>query len=420
MTSLAITPPTTPFDNVSQPPGSKSHTIRALFVAAAAAGVSTLSGALDSDDTRHARNCLRLLGARILEDGDTWTVTGVAGRFTVPQGPLHAGESGLTARFLMGMAPHIPAHVEITGSGRLPERPMGVLLDNLAGRGVTVTHSHPWRIDAGGARRDGDMAVDASASSQMVSSLLLAAPLGGGPTTLEVEGMRSSAEYVDITVETMRAFGARVEETKSGYRVAPGGYTASSYTIPTDASAMVYPACAAAITGGRVEVVGNPGRHPDRRIFEVLKAMGCHVGNTESGIEVVGPDRLSPVEVDMSSAPDAAVGLAVVCARAVGPSRIAGLESLRLKESDRLEAIRSELSKYGTAVGIEGDSLVIEPATPVSARFDTHNDHRIAMALALLGLVEPGVIVENPGVVDKTWPDYWGWLSSTGAGVTPI
>jgi 3-phosphoshikimate 1-carboxyvinyltransferase len=207
-------------------------------------------------------------------------------------------------------------------------------------------------------------------------------------------------------------------ETGDGYQVGGGGYQATRYPVPVDASSAVYPACAAALTGGTIEILGDLGQHPDRTIFEVLEEMGCTVTSSEGGTTVTGPASLSPVTVDMSAAPDAAVALAVICSRASGRSHISGLHSLRLKESDRLAVLHSELTRFGSQVAIKGDSLEIAPGNELEVEFDSHNDHRIAMSFALLGLVALGTSVGNPDVVNKTWPGYWEWLGSTGAILT--
>jgi 3-phosphoshikimate 1-carboxyvinyltransferase len=380
--------------------------------------MSPLVGALDSEDTRRARDCLAAIGVGFEVEADQWLVTGVDGNFEAPSGPLEVGESGLTARFLLALSPWLPAQLELLGKGRLPERPMDALFDNLEQRGATVSRSYPWRVDATGAVRSGRFSVDASTTSQVVSALLLAAPLASDPTTLMVDSLHSSARYVSLTTDVMRRFGAEVVETGDGYQVGGGGYQATRYLVPVDASSAVYPACAAALTGGTIEILGDLGHHPDRKIFEVLEEMGCTVASSEGGTTVTGPGSLSPVTVDMSAAPDAAVALAVICARAGGRSRISGLHSLRLKESDRLTALHSELTRFGSQVAIKGDSLEIAPGNELEVEFDSHNDHRIAMSFALLGLVAPGTSVANPDVVNKTWPGYWEWLGSTGAILT--
>jgi len=380
--------------------------------------MSTLVGALDSEDTRRARDCLAAIGVGFEIETDHWLVAGVDGNFEAPVGPLDVGESGLTARFLLALSPWLPGQLELLGKGRLPERPMDSLFDNLEQRGATVARSYPWRVDATDAARSGRFSVDASTTSQVVSALLLAAPLASDQTTLMVDSLHSSARYVSLTTDVMRRFGAEVVATGDGYQVGGGGYQATRFLVPVDASSAVYPACAAALTGGTIEILGDLGQHPDRKIFEVLEEMGCTVTSSDGGTTVTGPASLSPVSVDMSAAPDAAVALAVICARAGGRSRISGLRSLRLKESDRLAALHSELTRFGSQVVIEGDSLEIAPGSELDVEFDSHNDHRIAMSLALLGLVAPGISVDDPDVVNKTWPTYWEWLGSTGAILT--
>jgi 3-phosphoshikimate 1-carboxyvinyltransferase len=380
--------------------------------------MSTLVGALDSEDTSRARDCLAAIGVGFEIEADKWLVTGVDGDFAAPKVPLDVGESGLTARFLLALSPWLPAQLELLGKGRLPERPMDALFDILEQRGATVVRSYPWRVDATDATRSGRFSVDASTTSQVVSALLLAAPLASDPTTLMVDSLHSSARYVSLTTDVMRRFGAEVVPTGDGYQVGGGGYQATRYLVPADASSAVYPACAAALTGGTIEILGDLGQHPDRKIFDVLEEMGCTVSSSEGGTAITGPASLSPVTVDMSAAPDAAVALAVICARAGGRSRISGLHSLRLKESDRLAALHSELTRFGSQVVVEGDSLEIAPGRELEVEFDSHNDHRIAMSLALLGLVAPGISVDDTDVVNKTWPTYWEWLGSTGAILT--
>lgn len=417
MTVLSIKPPDQPINGAMRPPGSKSHTIRALFLSACARGKSVIKNSLDSVDTRDARDCLRDLGVSIADDGELWLVSGSGGQFGVPEGPLDAGESGLTARFLLALAPFIPGHLTVQGRGRLRERPMAELLDTLKSMGVSTTGQYPWSVHGGNGLPGGELRVDASRSSQLVSALLISAPLADTETTLSVTGLSSSVSYVDMTVELMNVFGANVIPTSSGFVVSPGGYSGCEYETPVDASAAVYPAGAAAITGGELSIHGDLGAHPDLRFFDVLEMMGCHIWRAPDEVKVVGPDQLTAVEVDMSDAPDAAVTLAVLCAAAKGESRIRGLQSLRFKESDRLAVLQSELSKFGADVRVVEDTLLIDPGEPRPAVFSSHDDHRIAMSLSLLGLVGDGVAIESPDAVAKTWPGYWDWYESTGASV---
>lgn len=399
-----------------RPPGSKSHSIRALFIAALANGTSAIVNPLQADDTERAVAVLRQLGVEIEESDGRLTVSGTGGRLTVPGSPLDVGESGLTARFAIATSQLVPGPVTIRGRGRIPERPMSGLVDVLISRGMTVTSRHPWTIDGGGQVSGGEVVVEASESSQMVSALLVPAPLADTPTVLRAAGLRSSGAYIEITTELMEVFDARLDaSTPDHIEVSPGGYKACDYQVPIDASALVYPAAAAAITGGEVTIEGDPGEHPDVRFLTVLEQMGCAITLADSTITVVGPVELDGVSVDMSQAPDAAVALAVVAALANGPSEIRGLESLRHKESDRIAALVSELTKIGARVEVAGDTMSITPGRfPGSAEVDSHGDHRIAMSLALVGLVHDRLVVTGAEAVSKTWPGYWDWFAGLG------
>lgn len=421
MTVRRISPPPGPVRSVAYPPGSKSHTIRALFMAACADGESEILGALDSDDTARARECLRQLGIEIKDETEAWRISGTGGYFERPANPLEAGESGLTARFLMAIVGLVDGEVTIQGHGRLPERPMSALIEALGRLGIGVTASHPWHVEGIGSIAGGSVDVDGSSSSQVISALLLVAPLADGTLRIVPTGEVSSSAYVDMTLEMMEAFGVHTTSGDSGWEVPVAQYQPTRLTIPIDASAMVYPAAAAAISGGFVEIYGDPGSHPDIRFFDAITEMGCVVNRSDSVTTVVGPEILTGLDTDMSQSPDAAVALAVLCALAAGPSRLSGLATLRLKESDRLSALQEELSKIGATVEISRDSLLIEPAQSINAaRLDSHQDHRLAMSLALLGLVVDGIEIGGSDSVAKTWPEFWQWFASLGSEVARI
>ncbi len=419
MTTRVVSPPAGRIEAVASPPGSKSHSIRALFLAGLARGDSTIVNGLDSEDTTRARNCLRDLGVPIKEDANEWTVTGTGGALVSPGHPLDVGESGLTARFLMGASCLVDGVTTITGRGRLPERPMGSILDAVASLGIQVRHQYPWEIHGKGSIPGGRMEVDGSTSSQSVSALLSVAPLARERVLLEIVGGSISTGYIQMTVEMMRSFGVEAHSTDDGWMVPATGYQGTKFVVPSDGSSMVYPAAAAAISAGSVTILGDPGNHPDLAFFDILQEMGCQIRRRPGAVKVVGPDRLDGIVCDMSMAPDSAVALAVLAAVARGPSRIGGLGSLRHKESDRLEALRTELELVGASVEILGDALSITPAVPVHGNvLNSHNDHRLAMSLAMLGLIAEGISVRNSDAVSKTWPDFWEWLTTTGAGVS--
>ena len=242
---------------------------------------------------------------------------------------------------------------------------------------------------------------------------LLVAPVAEGPVKIELSSRPVSASYLQSTLEVMRAFGVQVEASERRFRVPSIGYVATNFEIEADASAAAYPLVAAAITGGIVGIEGIPATstQPDLRLVDVLAEMGCQVKRSANRLDLSGPLQLQAVEADMERAPDAALALAVACLFAEGSSRLRNLGSLRLKESNRLEALVSEIRRVGGVSRVEGDDLLIEGgATLQPAAIDSHGDHRIAMSMALVGLRQRGITIEQPEVVEKTWPRYFSVL----------
>lgn len=400
-------------DVVVRPPGSKSLTIRAMAAAAMAGGESRLVGALIADDTRTAAGAMEVMGVSVQVAGDTIVVTGGPLR----PGAVDAGESGLTARIVMAMAALASGATTITGRGRLPQRPMRRLIDALAGLDVSVDSRAgrlPVVVHGRGGIPGGTVAVSVAESTQFATALLLIGPRAGGPLTVTTPGLEGAARgYLDLTIQVMEVFGAGVTAVPDGYRVEPTGYQPATTRIEPDASAAVYPMVAAALTGGRVVIEGLDGgtRQPDFRVAQILEMMGCKVDRAGGRTVVSGPPRLEPVDVVMSDAPDGSLAVAVACALARGPSRIRGLGSLRLKESERLSGLARELSRVGCVAEVKGDDLILRPGVLRPATVETYGDHRMAMAFGLLRLVQPDIEVADPGVVAKTWPQYWEFLA---------
>jgi 3-phosphoshikimate 1-carboxyvinyltransferase len=409
---------TTPVEALVRPPGSKSITNRALVLAALARpGASRLAGALDADDTVVMRDGLRAFGVLVDDIDDPWLVLGTGGELAVPTHPIDVGASGTTARFLTAVAPLAKGTVTVDGTGRMRQRPIGELTDALARLGARVSTSggYPPVVIEGSGIHGGAVGVDGRRSSQFVSALLMLAPMLDGPSEIFlVGGELVSRPYVDGTIQIMRAFGAEIEDHQTTYVVQPTGYEKTAIDIEADASAAAYPLVAAAVTGGLAVITGIPigSIQPDLRLVEVLESMGCVVTRDHNSIRLIGPDELEPVDVDMNSAPDAALALSVACLFARGDSRIRGIGNLRLKETDRLEALRTELNRVGADASVEGDDLVIRPGTLHGARIETYDDHRIAMSFALAGLRIPGIEIVDPGCVAKTWPGYFDMLDA--------
>jgi len=414
--------PRGPLDARVRVPGSKSVTNRALLVAALAAGPSRLTGALASDDTRVMAESLAALGVPMEAADGSWRIEGVDGRLRAPAAPLFTGNSGTTARFLTAAACLADGPVTIDGSPRMRERPIDDLVRALEKLGAACRIEGrdgcpPVRV-AGGGLRGGEAVIDARRSSQYVSAVLLAAPYASEEVILRFEGGELvSRPYVDLTLDVMRAFGADADWRDPGtLRVAAGArYRGRDYAIEADASSAAYPFCAAAVAGGRVRVEGfDPAtRQPDAGLLDLLARMGCGVRRGPDWAEVEGPvGALRGIDVDMNELPDAVLALAVVALFAEGPTRIGNVANLRIKETDRLAALETELRKLGADAHADADSLTVRPGPLRPAEIDTYDDHRMAMAFALAGLRQPGVRIRDPGCVSKTWPDYFAMLAA--------
>lgn len=414
--------PRGPLDATMPVPGSKSITNRAAVCAALAPGASTLLGALDSDDTEAMRIALGALGVSISVAGELWHVAGRGGSLQAPSAALDARASGTTARFLTAAATLADGPIVIDGAPRMRERPIDDLVTALRMLGAEVeilgrAGCPPVRVGGGGLR-GGRAAIDARRSSQFVTAVLLAAPYAREDVVLEpIAGTVVSRPYVDLTLQVMTAFGAEAAWDDEGrvLRVAAGRhYAAREYAIEPDASAAAYPFAAAAIAGGvvRVPKVASDSLQSDFRLLGILEQMGCGVERNGDTVAVHGPTRgLRGIDVDMNDLPDAVLALAVVALFAEGTTRIRNVANLRIKETDRLAALETELRKLGAGARTGPDWLEIEPGPLRGAAIDTYEDHRMAMAFALAGLRIPGVVIRDPGCVAKTWPDYFAALA---------
>jgi len=421
-------------DATVQVPGSKSITNRALLMAALARGESQLEGALSSVDTEVMRESLAALGAQLETRSDPWCITGTDGALTVPRAPLLIENSGTSARFLTAAATLAPGPVVIDGNARMRERPILHLTEALASLGAPVEilgqgGCPPVRV-LGGGLPGGAGQIDGNASSQYTSAVLLAAPYAAEDVVLSfIDGVLVSKPYVDVTLQTMRAFGAEADweeddaaadpEQEGGarrptprIRVRAGHpYRARRFRIEPDASSAAYPFCAAAIAGGSVRVEGIPedSLQADFKLLDLLERMGCTVLRRGTTVEVRGPGRplRSLGEVDMNDLPDAALAYAVVALFADGPTVLTNIWNLRIKETDRLAALEKELRKLGARAEATRDSLKIQPGPLHGAEIDTYDDHRMAMSFSLAGLRVPNVVIRDPACVSKTWPRYF-------------
>jgi len=398
------------------PPPSKSATHRALNLALLARRPIAIERPLVAEDTELFLTALSALGWRV-ERAD-----GVA-RLTPGQAPVSAeldcGNAGTMARFLTASLCTIPGEWRLDGVARLRERPVGPLVEALRELGARIEYqgapgSFPLRI-AGGTLRGGRVRLRAGESSQYLSALLMASLRAARPVEVEVTSL-VSAPYVDLTLEAMESFGASCPAAGGVYRIEPQDFGLDHLRVEGDWSAAAYPAAAAAL-GGRVRLRGLDARsrQGDRGFVELLARMGARVRPAADGVEVEG-DELRAIDADLSALPDQVPTLAALAPFARGTTRILNVPHLRIKESDRLAAMASELRRIGAAVEELADGLVIPgvwadaepPHDPVTV--EPRGDHRIAMSLAVAGLRRRGVRIANPQVVAKSYPGFWSDL----------
>jgi 3-phosphoshikimate 1-carboxyvinyltransferase len=394
-------------------PGSKSITNRALICAALARGESVIQNASDSDDTALMANGLNLLGVLARKNGDSLVVDGTGGKLHAPKFPIPVGNAGTTFRFLLSLAALAEGRTVFEGAERMAERPVDDLLEALRQMGVELEKdpvAARWSV-TGGTVKGETASIRSDKSSQFLTSLLLIAPMLQHGLRIVVEGTMSSMSYVSMTLDVMKHFGVRdIEVRPDGYTVPhDGGYRPTTFAVEADASSASYPMAAAAITAGEVFVKGvrQDSSQGDARFVEVLAAMGCDVRWTDEGVAVTGTDALKGVDVDMNTMPDVVPTLAVVSLFARGRTSIRNVAHLRYKESDRLQALATELSKLGAAITLRLDGLDIVPATLHGAQLGTYGDHRLVMSFALAGLRVPDVRVEGPESVKKSYPRFW-------------
>jgi 3-phosphoshikimate 1-carboxyvinyltransferase len=415
--SRAIRPARTDLDVVVRVPGSKSVTNRALLLAGLASGRSLLRGALDADDANAFAGGLRSLGVAVERRGDDLLVDGAGGRVPAARADVFCAEAGTAARFLLAAAAAGEGVYRFDAAPQLRRRPLGLLLQALRAQGAGTEPGDaaglPVTLLARGLA-GGRLRLPGDTSSQFISALLLAAPLGRTPLDLRVDAL-VSRPYVTMTLRMMESFGATPETLADDhYIVPPGRYAGREYDVEPDASTASY-FFAAAATGGAV-LVGGLHRagalQGDIAFLDVLDAMGCTVTDEPDGVRVSGPAALAGLSVDMADISDTFMTLAAIAPLATSPVTIAGIGNVRLKESDRIAAMEENLRRTGVKTESGADWLRVFPCTPHAATIDPHGDHRVAMAFSVLGLRVPGIVIEDPGCVAKTCPSFFDLWSA--------
>jgi 3-phosphoshikimate 1-carboxyvinyltransferase len=351
--------------------------------------------------------------------------------------PLYIGNAGTAMRFLTGWLAFTPGRFLLQGEHRMHQRPIGDLVEVLRSIDGEVEYVEnegypPLRIRGKKMRGGFDVTISAETSSQFASSLMMAGAGLPDGITIRLSSV-ASAPYLDITADILKAFGAEVTKSGNVFHVKGGKLQRDEYRVEGDYSSASYWFAAAAATGGVVRVKGlaHPSAQGDSRFLDILESMGCTVDyGTDGEVTVTGPG--SPVPgthhplpgtplrggtFDCNSTPDLVPTLAAIAPLASGPVEIINVANLRVKESDRLATVTSELRKLGVTVDERPDSLRIEPGWSTDpATIDTHNDHRIAMAFAIAGLARGGVTIAEEGVVSKSYPRFWKTLDEVVAG----
>ena len=418
---MPIEPLRAPPDAEVELPGSKSITNRALLCAALATGATELTGVLFADDTEAMLDVLGTLGVEIERHVESSSVT-VHGSDGLPlmtdEAVLDARMSGTTSRFIIPVVATADRQFVVDGDPQLRTRPFDDLVFGLTQLGATVTardgsapKSLPLLIE--GPLTGSEASIRTTRSSQFLSGLMLAGPLTKLGLTLFLDEEVVSRPYITMTKAVMETFGAEVTVRRDRVRVEPGGYQSpGSFLVEPDASAASYFFAAAAVSGGSVTVAGlsESSLQGDVRFVRVLEQMGAEVELGDDRISVRG-GRLRGTEANLSDLSDIVPTLAIVAAMADGPTHISGVAFIRGKESDRIAATVAELNRCGVEAREDGDGLTILPSGPPrGAQVQTYDDHRMAMAFSVLGLVVPGITIENPQCVEKTFPDFFATL----------
>lgn len=402
-------------------PGSKSMSNRALLLSALAQGKTQLLNVLKSDDTECMLNALEALGIKLASRGNSVEIEGRGGTFAsgLNRIRLHLGNAGTAMRPLCAVLALSEGVFELTGEPRMLERPIGPLVEALKSIGLHLEYLNndgfPPLLIRGGKPTSHELSVDGALSSQFITALLLASPLCGG-LKIKIKSELISKPYVDLTIALMKNFGIEVQrsgyksfETRGGVYLSPG-----SCLIEGDATSATYFAAAAAVSG-RVEIFGLGKNSPqgDALFMDILERMGAGVTKTDNSIIVEHRGPLKGLEIDMNDMPDAAMTLVPLALYTQGPVTVTKIASWRVKETDRIVALSTEMSRLGVKVSSGQDYICVDASsrnteTPV---FNTYNDHRIAMCMSLIAL-DRSIVINNPECVAKTFPNYFNVLSS--------
>ena len=400
-------------------PASKSYTIRGLMCAALAQGESQIVHPLNSEDTQAALDVLRKIGVKISSEADLWHITGDS--FRKPETELHCGDSAATLRFMTAICSLFPGECQLTAGPSLAQRPIKPLVQALRQLGVACSAQGelaPVTI-RGGQLRGGTTELAGNVSSQFVSALLLIAPLAEEGMQIRLSTRLESKPYVMMTLECLKQFGITVKASPDlrEFNIAPQIYQTARYTVEGDWSSASYLLALGALSGPVTVTNLNPeSLQGDRILLSLLKEMGAEV-DIDKNTVTVRKSGLNALKADLANSIDLLPTMAVLAAVARGVSEFTGVERAKIKESNRVLAVREGLERMGVTVREERDRLIVTGATPKGAVIDPKNDHRIAMAFGVLGTVTGKTVISNAECVTKTYPEFWEALRSIGGDV---
>lgn len=427
METIKLSPPARPrLAGSITVPGSKSYTNRALFLAAMTQNNVKILNPLVSNDTKAMLDCLKKLGVRIIVKNNSIEIVNSITSTANSSYDLDANESGTTIRFMLALATLIPGVKTLSGKEGLNKRPIKELVSALTQLGAKIEYLEkkgypPVKVFTS-KLSPGTIKIKGSVSSQYISALLMIAPLIG-KITIEISGNQVSKPYIDMTIDIMRKFGVTVSSEKYKKYIIPANqkYNISEFNIEGDVSSASYFLAIAALTKSDLTVKNiNPDSvQADMKFLKILEKMGNEITYGKNQIIIHGKG-VKPVSVNMQNCPDQVQTLAVLAAFTNGKTKISGIKSLRLKETDRITALKKELKKMSIAVSSTRNTLTIHGGNPKPAAIETYNDHRMAMSFAVAGTKLAGMEINNPEVVNKTFPDFWQKLNSIGIEIQPI
>lgn len=420
--------PAVPQGNVCIPP-SKSEGHRAVLAASLAKGTSQIRRPGSSRDIEATLSAAAYLGASVRCEGDCLWITGTGGLLQAKGAVIHCGESGSTLRFLLPVLAAAGQECHLTGEGRLLSRPLTVYEELFAKQGIPFTHTGEqiglFCGNAGNRLSSGKFAVDGSISSQFITGLLFALPLLEGDSLIQIKPPFESRPYVDMTMQMLEQFGVRAEWREENCIFIPGGqaYSAAKLTVEGDFSQLAFFAVLGSLRG-TVDCLGLPEKscQGDRVILDILRAFGGNPEKIEDGYRFA-PAALTGQEVDLADCPDLGPILTVLAAGAAGETTIINAGRLRIKESDRAAAMEEELTRLGVKIVCDGTTIRVNGGFGWSAGTEVfcHNDHRIAMSLAVLAACGSSPLILNGAeCVQKSYPDFFEALAGLGVGVETL